>query len=75
MQCVCVDFYQASHRSHMAFWGWSVFAAMLERYYNITGTVSEVAKIANMFYTPTEATSLDWKLSVFGKSQCSATAC
>jgi hypothetical protein len=23
----------------------------------------------------TEATSLDWKISVFGKSQCSATAC
>jgi uncharacterized membrane protein len=25
--------------------------------------------------TSTEATSLDWKISVFGKSLCSATAC
>jgi hypothetical protein len=33
--------------------------------------------LLNLYYTQhhTEATSLDWKISVFGKSQCSATAC
>jgi hypothetical protein len=31
--------------------------------------------IENFKCTSSEATSLDWKISVFGKSQCSATAC
>jgi hypothetical protein len=30
--------------------------------------------LIDLFYFSHEATSLDWKISVFGKSQCSATA-
>jgi hypothetical protein len=35
----------------------------------------EATKMLETVGSNTEATSLDWKISVFGKSQCSATAC
>jgi hypothetical protein len=45
--------------------------------------IKDLAKCPDANYNPcmfkhcgtTEATSLDWKISVFGKSQCSAMAC